>query len=234
MQQRLKEWGILKPFYRVTSVANDRVFKFSIQAREETRRLLKIADDQKLVIYPGKIGGIYANASQLIAVFKELASLDTRYRFLIMTSFSSEIGEALKNETAKFRDLIMVLPPVEWKSMPDYLSAADMGIVSVLPGPSQRFRSNIKVGEYLCAGLPYLICKGVSEDDLVAEKGRVGVVVEDLKPECIKLAEKKIDYVFSVPKKEMAERCREIGIGYRGFDVQFDQFKKALNCLTTS
>ena len=62
-----------------------------------------------------------------------------------------------------------------YDEMPNYLSAADLGLVAVPPQPSKKFCSNIKVGEFLCTGLPYFICEGVSEDDLVARKFDVGI-----------------------------------------------------------
>ena len=62
----------------------------------------------------------------------------------------------------------------DYENIHKYASASDFAIISVPPGPSKKFISNIKVGEYLCAGMPFLITRGVSEDYIYAQEKEVG------------------------------------------------------------
>lgn len=234
MQERLIDWKVNKPFIKITSVANDSAFNFSEHARNKIRKELLIQPENKLIIYPGKIGGIYADEIQLVELIKAMAPLDVNYRFLIITPSINELNNKLLRESDDLKKVINIIPPSPLEKMPEYLSAADLGIVSVMPGYSQRFRSNIKVGEYLCTGLPYLVCKGISEDDLVAETQKVGVVIQDFKPEHIRSAKASFDTIFAVSKIEMVERCRTAGINYRGFSDQNKQFNTALTLLVSN
>lgn len=229
MRKRLEEDGITKPFFKITSVVNDTLFVFSDTDRKRIRQELEITEAQKLIIYPGKMGGLYANAERMAQLIMAMAQLDPTYSFLVITPHINEINAKLDPSLST---RVKVIPSVAYEKMPAYLSAADLGIVSVLPGESQKFRSNIKVGEFLCTGLPYLICKGVSEDDLVAEKYNVGVVVNDLISEEIIKVRTKIGTIISEPKEKLITRCREAGIAYRGFQIQNEQFVKAMEELT--
>ena len=105
-------------------------------------------------------------------------------------------------------------------------------MIAVPPGPSKKFISNIKVGEYLCAGLPYLITRGVSEDYLFAEENEVGVVVDDFTESDIKAAWPKIQDYFERDPDERRKHCRDKGLGYRGFDTLNPRFRYAIDILT--
>ncbi len=229
MRKRLEQDGITKPFFKITSVVNDALFVFSDTERKRIRQELGITEAQKLIIYPGKMGGLYANAERMAQAMLAMAQLDPSYSFLIITPHTKEINA---NLDPSLNTRVKVIPSVAYEKMPGYLSAADLGIVSVLPGESQKYRSNIKVGEFLCTGLPYLICKGVSEDDLVAEKYNVGVVVDDLTSEEVKKVRAKISAIICEQKEKLIPRCREAGIAYRGFQIQNEQFVKAMEELT--
>ena len=118
--------------------------------------------------------------------------------------------------------------------MPSLLSAADFGIVNIPPTPSQKFRSPIKVGEYLCCGLPFLICKGVSEDALYVSEEKVGVVVNDFTKESIQQVLPEIKSLLSEPTELLKKRCSKIGVKYRGVSVFKNVFNTALQALTSS
>ncbi|MGE0567491.1 MAG: hypothetical protein AB7O73_06040 [Bacteroidia bacterium] len=228
MQIRLKNEGIRAPFFKVTSVANDNLFKYSEQDRDMIRKKLGISADEKLIIYPGKIGGIYASVEQIYSIIKEFLCFNDQYRALIITPQKTELAKLVESNLSK---KIIILLPIEYTEMPVYLSASDIGIVSALPVPSKKFSSNIKVGEYLCSGLPYIVCRGVSEDDLVADEFNVGVVINDFNS--VELREKKeqIFNLLSEDRNVVAQRCRNVGLNYRGFENQYNQFLKALRQL---
>jgi hypothetical protein len=108
--------------------------------------------------------------------------------------------------------------------MPDWLSAADLGIVAVPPLPAQRFRSPIKVGEYLACGLPYIVCRGVSEDDLWAERYGVGVVIDAFTREAVWRKADRIRALLAEEKTGLRSRCRAAGVAYRGKGIAVTAF----------
>jgi hypothetical protein len=65
--------------------------------------------------------------------------------------------------------------------------------------------------------LPYLVCKGVSEDDTWALKYNVGVVSDGFsREEGLKLSPA-IRKFFEEDKAVLRSRCRAAGIAYRGY-----------------
>ena len=104
-------------------------------------------------------------------------------------------------------------------------------MIAVPPGPSKKFISNIKVGEYLCAGLPYLITRGVSEDYRFAIERGVGVVVDDFIRPSIETAWPEIRAFLEMPADRRRAHCREAGLDYRGFDTLNPRFRFAIETL---
>ncbi len=231
MHTRLKNWEIKAHFLKITSVANSDLFNFSIEKRVEFRKKYKIDTSKILFIYPGKLGDLYYNAETLINTFKILSELNLPLHFLIISPNFNELKKILDHQELSFQNSVTLLEPIAYSEMPAALSAADLGIVAVPPGDSKKFISNIKVGEYLCSGLPYLICKGISEDDIVAEKYNVGVVVENFSKPELQNSFLKISELLRESKEVIAARCRQTGIEYRGFENQFINYKKALDFL---
>lgn len=229
MRNRLMEWKVKAKFFKIASVVNDKKFSYSAEERVKFRNKLGIPLDRKVILYPGKLGDLYCSPDQLLKVLSSLADTVSSSFFVIITPSFSELKQELV-EFPQLIDKILFMPPVDHSEMPGYLSMADLGIIAVLPGPSKKFVSNIKVGEYLCSGLPYLICKGISEDDLVAETYRVGVVLNSFNGESVIKQQAELQELLSVEKEEMASRCRQVGLSYRGFDIHFKEFTRALEC----
>ena len=65
-------------------------------------------------------------------------------------------------------------------------------------------------------GLPYITCKGISEDDIYAEKYNVGAVVKTFNERDILLSLDKINELISEEKQVLRLRCRKAGLEYRG------------------
>ena len=65
-------------------------------------------------------------------------------------------------------------------------------------------------------GLPFITCKGISEDDLYATEHDVGIVIEELDRRYAELTHIQAGRYFEGPKEELRTRCRSTGIAYRG------------------
>jgi hypothetical protein len=226
MLRRLESWNVKAALYKIPSVANDSLFVFSATKREEVRQSLRIPSSSKVIVYAGKFGGLYF-AQELIQVFSLIQNRIPDTFFLLVTTQETE---ALLNwcNTYQMDPLRYRITSAVYSEMPGILSACDLGIVSVRPGQSSVFRSNIKVGEYLCTGLPYLVCEGVSEDDLYAKKDHVGVVVADFTPEALNKVLPEIETFLSEDLKTRISRCRKTGMEYRGLSWLNPVFGKAI------
>lgn len=230
MQHRLeKEWKVKAKFFKIATVANDRKFLFSQQNRDVIRSKLGFTSDTRVLFYPGKFGDLYYK-EETAFMFKWLWELDHDFHFLIVTPHNDNEVIGLFEKAGVERSLYTIAHS-DYADIHYYFSAADFAVIAVPPGPSKKFISNIKVGEYLTSGLPYLITEGVSEDYIFAQERKVGVVVKDFQEKYIKSAYPEIDHYLKLDKGELRMHCRKAGIEYRGFDGLNRIFKEAINYL---
>jgi hypothetical protein len=231
MEARLRDtWRVKGQFFKIATVANDKKFIFNPEERKTVRHRLGIADDQPVLFYPGKFGGLYYTG-ETAWMFRWLHELEPNLHFLIVTPHTDEeIHNIFDSANVNRNDYTICHS--EYVDIHQYFFAADFAVIAVPPGPSKQFISNIKVGEYLCAGLPFLITKGVSEDYLVATEQQVGVVVEDFNESEIKAAWPEIERYLKMDPGQRREHCRQVGLGYRGFGALNPVFKSAIKNLT--
>ena len=232
MQQRVKdEWKSKTNFIRIPTVADDKKFVFNEKDRNEIRERLKINKEKWVLYYPGKLGDLYYR-EEFAWMYKWLKEEEPRLHLLIVTSHSDEEVKSLFDIAGVPSDDYTIAHSV-YDNIHKYASASDFAIISIPPGPSKKFISNIKVGEYLCAGLPFLITRGVSEDYIYAEEKDVGVVVDDFVKEDVKKAWPEIKAYLTKDSNSLRQHCREIGLAYRGFDRLNKSFKGALQSLVS-
>jgi hypothetical protein len=232
MEERVKEvWQSKADFIRIPTVANDKKFLFKQNERDETRKALGIAEDAWVLYYPGKFGDLYYKEA-FAWMYKWLKEEEQKLHLLIVTPHTDEEVKILFDSAEVAREDYTIVH-TSYDEIHKYHFASDFAIISVPPGPSKKFISNIKVGEYLCAGLPFLITKGVSEDYIYATKKDVGVVVDDFVKVDVKKAWPEIKAYLERDKDTLRKHCRKIGVEYRGFDGLNQKFKSALVSLTT-
>ena len=232
MEQRAKnDWKSSARFIKIATVANDRKFQFDPDLREATRRELGVDESVPVLFYPGKFGGLYYG-DETALMFGWLRELEPRLHFLIVTPHSDDEVHAMFSRAG--------VPPSaysirhsEYADIHRFFFAADFAVIAVPPGPSKKFISNIKVGEYLCAGLPYLITRGVSEDYIFALENDVGVVVDDFTEVDIKRAWPAIKVYLERDAAERRIHCRDKGLSYRGFETLNPLFRQAIAVLTS-
>jgi hypothetical protein len=230
MQQRLEsEWRVKAKFFKIPTVVNDRKFLFNDSIRQQTRQELGLASDAKVLFYPGKFGSLYYRA-ETAWMYRWLKQFDPKLHFLIVTPHTDEEVHAIFKE-AGLNSSEYSIVHCDYEQIHRYYFAADFAVIAVPPGPSKQFISNIKVGEYLCAGLPFLITRGVSEDYWFAENKQVGVVVDDFVQPEVEKAWPKIKSYLDMDPGVRREHCRTEGVAYRGFESLNPVFKQAMQAL---
>lgn len=233
MRERVKDvWGSPAAFVKIPSVANGRKFMFDPKLRQAVRAELGLQHGQPTLVYAGKFEGLYYG-DETAFMFRWLREEEPHLHFLIVTPDDDEMVQARFARAGVPHEGYSIRHS-DYADIHRYFFAADFGVVAVPPGPSKKFISNIKVGEYLCAGLPFLITRGVSEDYLFAEDNDVGVVVDDFTEAAIKAAWPKIRDYLQRDADERRAHCREKGLGYRGFDALNPRFREAIGILIGS
>jgi hypothetical protein len=230
MKHRLtEEWKVKAKFFKIPSVANDTKFLFSQKNRDEIRTRFGFLENSKVLFYPGKFGDLYYR-EEIAFMFKWIQETDVDFHFLIVTPQADE--EVIRIfESANVARSTYTIAHSDYSEIHKYFAAADFAVIAVPPGSSKKFISNIKVGEYLTAGLPYLITEGISEDYLFARERKVGVVVKDFNEECIKNAYSEINDFLKMDKEKLRAHCRTAGIEYRGFTRLNQTFREAISTL---
>ena len=225
-----KEWKTKAKFIKLPTATNEKKFIFNEEDRIEIREKLNIPQDKWLLYYPGKFGDLYYK-EEFSWMYKWLKEEESRLHLLIVTPHTDEEVKAIfDSASVSYEDY--TIAHSDYIDIHKYNSAADFAIISVPPGPSKKFTSIIKVGEYLCSGLPFLVTQGVSEDYIYAEEKNVGVVVADFTKDEIKNAWPKIKEYLSRDEDVLRSHCQEIGLDYRGFDKLNKKFKEAMIFLT--
>ena len=232
MAERLREeWKVKGQFLKIPTVANDKKFLHNPEDRRKTRDKLGFQKDKWVLYYPGKFGDLYYR-EELPIIYKRLSELEPRLHLLVVTPQKYEEVKGLFEKVGVSADRYTITHS-KYEDIHEYHAAADFAIISVPPGPSKKFISNIKVGEYLCAGLPFLITRGVSEDYWYAENKNVGVVVNDFTEADIEQAWPQIKYYLEMDDIQRRTHCRVVGLEYRGFESLNPIFKNAMKILTS-
>ncbi|MDZ4822410.1 MAG: hypothetical protein SH856_03020 [Flavobacteriales bacterium] len=199
---------------RAPSAVDENVFQFSGEARTQIRTMLGLRKEQPVLIYAGKFGGLYYEKEIpefLAKLKKEIPDMF----FLIITREDHQRILNMMSNAGVNSNLYHLESAHSPKEMRAWYSAADIGLSGVPPFPSQKYRSPVKVGEYLMCGLPYITCRGISEDDKAVLEKNVGVMVESLPGGDVKVAAEEIKSLFKEDKTQLRKRCREAGIEYR-------------------
>tara|TARA_B100000315_G_C14589141_1_gene594774 strand:- start:2357 stop:3598 length:1242 start_codon:yes stop_codon:yes gene_type:complete len=224
MVKQLKIWGAKGKIIRAPTSVNENEFYFRESGRLKTRKLLNI-ESRCVLLYIGKFGGLYYN-KEIPRLFNILRSVNSNLYFLIVTSNSlTEINTLFLDEGISEDDYFLT-SKLNYDSIKDYISSSDIGLSAIPPTPSQKFRSPTKVGEYLMCGLPYITCKGVSEDDYFANKYNVGVVLNSFSSFDVNNSLSDFNKILNEDKSVLRARCRRIGIRYRSQSFVVNQLKK--------
>ncbi len=217
MLERLKREGAKGKTYLLPSCVDENIFDFRIQDRNKLRKSLGI-DDRLVIIYVGKFGGIYYNLEDITSFLHNWKVEFPQSFFIILTPQNQdEIRKALGMKGINSESSFVGI--ADYSEVPSWISASDLGLVAVPSLPSQKFRSPIKVGEYLCCGIPYIVGQGISEDDVVAKKNNVGIVLSSYTRSGIIQGKPTLNQLIDENRLSQRTRCRLAGIEYRGFST---------------
>ncbi|WP_422361700.1 hypothetical protein [Reichenbachiella sp.] len=191
-------------------------FKFSHSDRIRIRRQLK-AENKKILLYIGKLGGLYYE-KEIIQVMCEISRWDNLILPLLITDFDHQtIVNWIKTFGGEPEEFTL-MTPIEREEVSAYLSAADIGIVGIPPLANQKFRSPTKTAEYMLCGLPYIVCKGISEDDIYAKKYEIGCVIDSFCVKDINKQKEQIIRYLNVEREKFSNHSRSIAKEYRSIE----------------
>lgn len=206
-----------------------RAARFDADARVTLRARFGFADEIVLV-YAGKFGGIYHTVDAYLKFLGALFAENSPLRALIITQ-EAEIGRIQEHPLfGRHADRIALQGQVAPEDLPQYLSAADIGVVAIPPTPSQAYRTPVKTAYYWSAGLPILIPHGISDDHRIAEQEGTGLVVADLVPsESVKVT-RWCESIASMDRAALRQACMASAMKHRDTRVMVDRLRSLLQC----
>ena len=154
-------------------------------------------EEATIGIYVGKYGGLYYEA-EAFHIYKHCFETIPGFRLIILSPHPQE--EILQHLGQSSIDIAKVyITSVPHTEVPAFLSAADFAFATYKPGPSKRFLSPIKIGEYWANGLPVLLTEGVGDDsDIIKQEG--GGATFNLREEgSVERALEKIQHILKDP-----------------------------------
>jgi len=151
-------------------------FYFDQKIRDYYRIKLNISDNQRLILYAGGFISEWHITHKMFKYFEEISSIAENLKFIVLTN---EIDYA-RNLIQKYHiksSLISVLN-VSNEDVIFYLNAADFGVLFRDNTPMNNVASPSKFTEYMLAGLPVLISKGVGDFTNYVSNNNTGIVID--------------------------------------------------------
>jgi glycosyltransferase involved in cell wall biosynthesis len=203
-----------------TPIVGERYIKMvDITERVENLPLLSVFSDFKraekesdkiIIIYPGEMReptGIL----QLIKAFSYVIRGNHKNLELLLIGPVKTIG--YKNEMRSLINKlnldthVKILDPVPFEKIKEYLSQADIGVVTYLPYPNNMSCLSNKVFEYMACGLPVVASDFPLYREVVNDVG-FGILVDPTSPESIAEA---IEKLIMNPdlRNQMSQRARK-------------------------
>lgn len=221
-QKILKSKGIKSNIRQVPSCVDTTLFQFSNKEREQVRNLLNYKENDIVICYLGKFGGMYMD-DELFRFYRLCLDYSPKFKLLVI---SVDDGKNIYNLAKKANigadqfNLIMLTR----SEIPAYLSACDWGFIAVKPYPSKRYCSPIKSGEYWAAGLPIIIPEGVSDDYELTKNNNLGITFNKINANLVEQIFNKSMGVYSKTKiMKFVKTNRDIQVYKKALKNTFDE-----------
>ena len=166
----------LKSYFVMPCTASSGKFVLNEEKRREVRANLGLKDDLVL-IYSGSLFEYYQNADELFKFFKRCVDSIPRVKILCVTP-DFKRATSLANHYGITNNVICLT--VSANTIPDYLSASDVGVVLRKDLVTNFVASPTKVAEMLICGLPLVISPSLRDYARHVREFDSGLVIDSL------------------------------------------------------
>jgi len=199
--------------------------EFDVLARHQTRSLLGIPENARVMVYSGSFGGNYA-LNTLMNVFTIFLKLFPHGHIIILSKTDprliSERIDFLKTSQAKIH-----IFKVNYSEVNKYLSAGDVGLVSYTESWSNMGRSPTKLAEYWLCGLPVIAQRNVGDLEMLKSHYPCSLQLFD------ETSNESIERSFGqLTFNENKTELRKAAIDYFGIRKGVDLYKKVYSKIT--
>lgn len=224
MIDRLKELKSKAKLIRLPTCVNEEKNRFNEIERNKIRERLNLVD-KKILIYPGKFGGMYGRENTIGFIAAYLKN-QPQHHAIVITDFDLRTLNNWANGFGINPRQLSLLSSVKLEEIPGYLSAADIGLIAYANFEARKYCSPVKTGEYLLCGLPYIVQEATSEDDEYAIRNNVGIVAKSIDGDSYLRIEHELNEFLDQDKSSLRDRCRATGMEYRSSQLALNTLKK--------
>ncbi len=224
----LKSWNSKAKIYYLPIAIDTNEFRFNENKRNEIRKKHNI-ENRIVVQYLGKFNGIYYSPKEVAEFCKKLLTYNSDFFFYIITPDNVEMVKKEFESVNLGENNYYIREKISYPEVEGFLSASDIGLLAIPPHPTQKFRTPVKTANYLSCGLPYIVNRGISNDDKMAEDENVGVVFENFEDSEFQKNYSKIMEYMNEDKITLRDRCRKTCIKYRGIENTVEVMKNMLD-----
>lgn len=158
-------------------MASEKLFYFDPKIRSKIRGDLNLSN-RIVVIYAGALLAKWHIPDIMFGLFKDWCQRDSKIHILIVTT-----DQALAHKFTDYYHLSssdITIKTATHSEVPQYMMAADIGILIRQPHPLNRVASPTKFAEYLMTGLSVLVSTGIGDSDEIIQQYGFGAIVENL------------------------------------------------------
>jgi glycosyltransferase involved in cell wall biosynthesis len=193
---------------------------------EEVQKKLKKQfhlEDRFVVLYAGSLD-TWQLPSYMMEFFLRFKMLCPQAFFLVLTY--SDLTEKIRSEINydKLRNDDVLFLSISPEMMPVYLSLGNIGIIFRKQELLNQVSSPLKVGEYLAAGIPILLTRGIGDTENVLSNHDIGMFVEEFSTRAFDDASKRIIHFYEKKNHEVFSRCRMIASEVFSFEKAVQQY----------
>lgn len=213
-------------FYVVNNGRNiEKFYPMGLEHARQIRSQLGWPQDCPMLVYAGSLGAQYCE-QQMVEFFRLVSERKNETRWLILSGDLPR-AEALRLKCGVLSDKVVSMR-VEAESIPQYLSAADLGIALRRPSFSMRAVSPVKLGEYLLCGVPAIATIGIGDTETMLDNS-VGFWVDLESSASLRSAANWfVDEVLPNSEK-YGSACRERGLEFFSLDATVAGYKAAID-----
>jgi glycosyltransferase involved in cell wall biosynthesis len=191
------------------------------EARRAARRTLGIAEEAKVLVYLGSLGGNY----MLEEVLDFFLAYRERHAGAVCLFVTQDPADPIRRaaEAKGISHSEIVIRSASREEVPAFVAAADVGVAFKQPVFSSKACSPTKLGEMLALGVPVVANSGVGDVDHILEDTRAGITINAFNAPTYREAVAQAEELTISPE-EMRKRALswfDVGIGISRYDAVY-------------
>ena len=162
----------------VSCCVNLNIFKYDPKIRADMRRQLRL-EDKFVVVYSGSFHA-WQMMPEMVYTYKIIKQFKPNAHFMVLTNSDKRIlFEAAEKEQVDPSE-ITVFEQIQHENIPEYLMAADAGLLIRSKSLVNQVAFPTKFVEYLACGIPVITTSAIGDISKLVNSRKVGVAITDI------------------------------------------------------